>query len=88
MRIDPKIKMVKEIKFDTNMLQFNDEMNISTKICTEVVEKIDDAFINTLYEMYKDSDVSTLYVFDKSEFKKFLLTMLPIYREMIDNNQI
>ena len=44
-------------------------------------EQIDDAVIKMLYEEYKDSDVEKVFVLSVPEFKRFLMEMLPLWRE-------
>ena len=46
----------------------------------EFTEKQDEKILNFLYEKYKDTDVSTVYVLSKPEFEKFLLEMLPKWK--------
>lgn len=44
-------------------------------------EKRDDEIISYLYDKYKDTDISEVFVLSKEDFKEFLLEMLPKWRE-------
>lgn len=54
-------------------------VRMTGKLITAYVEKVDEYILKTLYEYYKDTDITDLFVIDKQEFKNFILKYLPIY---------
>ena len=78
-----------EIKYDnfTNFkLQFDQAFEEMTKSFSKQQDEI---IINYLYEKYKDTKVSDVWVLSKPDFEKFLLEMLPKWKgkntDIIDN---
>lgn len=57
------------------------------KIAKEVTEHFDEEILILLYEEYKNTDVNTLLVLDKSRFKDFILKYLPIYLKEIQEGE-
>ena len=53
--------------------------SLERKIAFEEVEVVDEEILKQLFNIYKGSGVSDLYVIDKKEFKKFLIKYIPIY---------
>lgn len=53
----------------------------SQKIAITTVSKVDNAIIKTMYEAYKYTDVSKVFILDMEQFEKFLKEMLPKWRE-------
>lgn len=50
------------------------------EISKSFAKQHDESLINWLYEKYKGTNVSKVYVLSKEEFEDFLLKMLPKYR--------
>ena len=70
-----------------NDLQIVEESDMFIRAqCNMAVEtiskKIDDTIMDELYNIYKDSKVSMIYIISKPEFRRFLDIMLPKYFEM------
>ena len=88
---DRKKKMFSKITFPPKPMEFNadDPFNVTSIIIRNAVlkvnEEIDKNIEKTIYEIYKDSDISELYVISEPEFRKFLLEMLPKYLNKEDN---
>lgn len=55
------------------------------EISGSLARQYDEAIINYLYEKYKGTDISEVYVLSKDEFKEFLIKMLPVWRKL-DND--
>ena len=73
------VKKIKDIDFETSMsAKFNFDIAFE-EITKSFAEQTDEAIINYLYEKYKDTDISRIYVLSKPDFEKFLLEMLPKY---------
>lgn len=53
--------------------------NILMEAIAIKVKEVEDSLFKQLYETYKESNVSEIYVIDESEFRKFLEKYLPIY---------
>jgi len=51
----------------------------------EFTEKQNEAILKFLYERYKDTDISKVYVLSRPEFEKFLIEMLPKWRRKDDD---
>lgn len=76
-----------------NMLSVNDAMHaiespngnhlfkIEETIATLRVKTIDEYIVKQLYEAYKDTKVSKVFVIDMTEFEAFLKKMLPLWLE-------
>lgn len=78
------ISLPRNIKY-TN---FNGIVDVQATIHREILrinEKFEESLVMNLYEIYKDSDISELYVISEPEFKKFLMEMLPKYLNKEDN---
>ena len=50
------------------------------EIAESFAKQNDEAVLSWIYEKYKDTDVSNVYVLSKEDFKNFLLEMLPLWR--------
>ena len=67
----------------------NDDYTNFTLQCNQAFEEMaksfskhqDEIIINYLYEKYKDTKVSDVWVLSKPDFEKFLLEMLPKWKE-------
>lgn len=57
----------------------NTIFKMTHNIATEIAEKVDEAYFDLLYKVYKDTECDTLIILDKTEFKRFLLKYLPMY---------
>lgn len=53
--------------------------NMTERVATEWVERINEALIDEMYRKYKDSGISKLYLLDETEFGAFLKKMLPMW---------
>ena len=77
--------MIEKLEFNRAIIKFNPDSLESSSIINNAIIKvqhrIDDELMKTLYEIYKDSDISTLYVIDENQFKRYLLETLPKYLE-------
>ena len=56
-------------------------------LAKKVVEYFDEEILIFLYEEYKNTDVNTLLVLDKSRFKDFILKYIPIYLKEIQERE-
>lgn len=54
---------------------------IAEKIAMTRQQKVNKEVINFLYQAYKDTDVSKVFVLDMGQFERFLKEMLPKWRE-------
>lgn len=52
-----------------------------------IVAEKEKFILDKLYDICKEKDISTLYVINKIEFKKFLLKYLPIYIQEKQDNE-
>ena len=76
-----------------NMLSVNDAMRViespndndffkfEETLATARVKTIDEYIVKQLYEAYKDTKVSKVFVIDMTEFEAFLKKMLPLWLE-------
>lgn len=71
-----------------NMLSMNDTMRtienlnkFEETLATSRVKTIDEYIVKQLYEAYKDTKVSKVFVIDMTEFEAFLKKMLPLWLE-------
>ena len=53
----------------------------SQKIAITTVSNVDKAVIRAMYEAYKYTDVSKVFILDMGQFERFLKEMLPKWRE-------
>ena len=53
----------------------------SQKIVITAVVNVDKAIIKAMYEAYKYTDVSKVFILDLGQFERFLKEMLPKWRE-------
>lgn len=53
----------------------------SQKIAITAVSNVDKAVIKAMYEAYKYTDVSKVFILDMGQFERFLKEMLPKWRE-------
>ena len=57
------------------------QMKIAFETINEsFAKKQDDVILGFLYDKYKDTDISNVYVLSEEDFKVFLLEMLPKWR--------
>ena len=52
------------------------------KIVIERQKEIDQHIIDKLYEVYKDTDISEVYIISEKEFEFYLKATLPAYLKM------
>lgn len=76
-----------------NMLPVNDAMHavespngshlfkLEETLATSRVKTIDEYVVKQLYEAYKDTKVSKVFVIDMTEFEAFLRKMFPLWLE-------
>jgi hypothetical protein len=68
-------------EYTENGMEFNFRIKYTfEQTLKEFTEKRDEAILSFLYEKYKDTDISKVYVLSRPEFEKFLLEMLPKWR--------
>jgi hypothetical protein len=81
-----KAQEIKNDNFTNFRLQFDQAFEEMTKSFSEQQDEI---IANYLYEKYKDTKVSDVWVLSKPDFEKFLLEMLPKWKgkntDIIDN---
>lgn len=53
---------------------------IVEKVVAARVTAIDNSLTRAMYDLYKNSDITTLYIIDEDEFAHFLKMYLPIYQ--------
>lgn len=58
-----------------------DTCSIVDKVVAAHTQALDEFVIKSLYETYKKTEVSKLFIIDICEFEKFLKKYLPIYKE-------
>lgn len=73
--------IAKVIAFDREKFIPNGDNSVALaeKLSCERVKAIDDFIIKQLYEAYKDTDISKLFIIDETEFAKYLKATLPQY---------
>lgn len=73
--------LAKTIAFDREKFIPNEDngVTIVEKLACERVKAIDDFIVKQLYEAYKDTDISQLFIIDETEFAKYLEATLPQY---------
>ena len=64
---------------------FSSNYKIAEKIAITAVANVDKAIIKAMYQAYKDTDVSKMFILDMEQFEKFLKEMLPKWREESDH---
>lgn len=70
----------KSIEYDNTTMSMKYSLDIAfEEITKSFAEQTDDAIINYLYEKYKDTNVSSIFVLSRPDFEEFLLEMLPKY---------
>lgn len=68
--------------FKNNGATFQTQMKIAFETLIEsFAKKQDDEIAKFLYDKYKDTDVSDVYVLSEKDFKDFLIEMLPKWRK-------
>jgi hypothetical protein len=69
------------IAFDREKFIPNEDNSVTLveKLSCRRVKAIDDFIIKQLYEAYKDTDISKLFIIDETEFEKYLKATLPNY---------
>ena len=60
---------------------FSFDYKIAEKIAITAVANVDNAIIKAMYQVYKDTDVSKIFVLDMGQFERFLREMLPKWWE-------
>ena len=82
-----KARIINDIDFETSMsAKFNFDIAFE-EITNSFVKQTDEAIVNYLYEKYKNTDVSRMYVLSKTDIEKFLLEMLPIWIKRRKNDK-
>ena len=73
--------IAKAIAFDREKFITNKDNSVTLveKLSCERIKAIDDYIIKQLYEAYKDTDISKLFIIDETEFAKYLKATLPQY---------
>ena len=73
--------IAKVIAFDREKFITNEDncFTLVEKLTCERVKAINDYIIKQLYEAYKDTDISKLFIIDETEFAKYLKATLPQY---------
>ena len=73
--------IAKAIAFDREKFITNKDNSVTLveKLSCERVKAIDDYIIKQLYEAYKDTDISKLFIIDETEFARYLKATLPQY---------
>ena len=73
--------IVKTIAFDKERFITNEDNGVTLveKLSCKRVKAIDDFIIKQLYEAYKDTDISKLFIIDETEFARYLKATLPQY---------
>jgi hypothetical protein len=73
--------IVKVLSFDRERFIPNEDncFTLVEKLSCERVKAIDDYIIKQLYETYKKTDISKLFIIDEQEFEKYLKATLPNY---------
>jgi len=65
-------------KIDLNSTKVTYNMEIAfEQMAKSFAEQNDEAIINYLYNKYRDTNVSHVYMLSKPDFERFLLEMLP-----------
>ena len=73
--------IAKVIAYDREKFIPNEDncFTLVEKLTCERVKAINDYIIKQLYEAYKDTDISKLFIIDETEFAKYLKATLPQY---------
>lgn len=74
--------IAKVIAFDRERFIPNEDNSVVTiveKLTCRRIKAMDDYIIKQLYETYKDTEVSKLFIIDETEFAKYLKATLPQY---------
>ena len=83
--------MIDKLEFNRAFIKFNpDNLEVSSSINNAIIKvqhRIDDELMKTLYEIYKDDNISTLYVINENQFKRYVLETLPGYLENKDKKE-
>lgn len=74
-------EVVKVVAFDRERFIPNEDNSITLveKLSCERVKAIDDYIIKQLYETYKKTDISKLFIIDETEFARYIEATLPQY---------
>ena len=78
------------IKQDVNLNSTTRNFNLSFALETiseKFSKQLDEKLIDWLYNKYKGTNVSKVYVLSEEEFKDFLIKMLPKYRGENDERE-
>lgn len=76
------------VKIDPNSTSVTYNMDIAfEQIAKSFAKQNDDAIINYLYNKYRDTNVSHVYVLSKPDFERFLLEMLPKWIKEVKHNE-
>jgi hypothetical protein len=73
--------IVKALSFDREKFITNEDNSVTLveKLSCRRIKAIDDFIIKQLYEAYKDTDISKLFIIDETEFARYLKATLPQY---------
>lgn len=72
---------IEENKFKNAILEGNKINNLVSCVIKSINQQIDEKIIEEMYKIYKETEISTVYLIDKNQFKDFINTMLPKYME-------
>jgi len=73
MPYNSKIKNEKQLEKNSYCMSFMEQL------VTAKVSQINDYAIKQLYDTYKDTDVSAIFIIDMEKFTDFLMRYLPVY---------
>ena len=66
--------------------EFSHELkDFTEKVITLRANFVDEVIVRALFEAYKDTDISKIFVIDETNFKDFLNEMLPKWLTRKDN---
>ena len=65
------------INFERSIGLDNEIKNITEKVISLHASFVDEVVVKALYEAYKDTEISKIFVVDLNNFKDFLYEMLP-----------
>lgn len=84
-KIEKEAPILFEIDIEPNKVKSfvdgNKIRNVMSAIVLSINQQIDEKIIEEMYKIYKETEISTVYLIDKNQFKDFINTMLPKYME-------
>lgn len=72
---------IEENKLKNAFIKENKMSNLVSCVIKSINQRIDEKIIEEMYEIYKETIISRVYLIDKNQFKDFINTMLPKYME-------